>query len=41
MEQLKCFLFGHKWQKAVYVDTDFEVWVCTRCGRIHKIGSRF
>lgn len=34
MEKLLCLLFGHKFKKTAYVNPDYDVYVCERCGKV-------
>ena len=29
-----CLLHGHQWREAAYVNPQYKVWICLKCGKI-------
>lgn len=37
IKELICHIFGHNYMKTVYADRRYDVYMCTRCGKLSKI----
>ena len=33
IRRIICYLFGHRYKKAVSVSKDYDIYICTCCGR--------
>ena len=33
IKKIICYFFGHKYQKMLYINRQYDVYVCGRCGR--------
>ena len=33
INKIICFIFGHSYRKAVYINNKYDVYICPRCGK--------